>query len=78
MMFQLKQRIHMKNQDLFSLKDTSQKLKCRLLKFLFGALRVNGTGGRAFLKRQISQLRTLYKIIILMSMMDTQTLTNST
>ena len=33
----------MKSQALFSLKDTSKKLKCRLLQFLFGALstRVN-------------------------------------
>ena len=31
----------MKNQALFSLKDKSKKLKCRLLQFLFGALRVN-------------------------------------
>ena len=31
----------MKNQALFSLKDKSKKLKCRLLHFLFGALRVN-------------------------------------
>ena len=31
----------MKNQALFSLKDESKKLKCRLLQFLFGALRVN-------------------------------------
>ena len=30
----------MKNQDLFSSKDKSKKLKCRLLQFLFGALRV--------------------------------------
>ena len=30
----------MKNQALFSLKDRSKKLKCRLLQFLFGALRV--------------------------------------
>ena len=29
-----------KNQALFSLKDKSKKLKCRLLQFLFGALRV--------------------------------------
>ena len=34
------QRIHMKNQALFSSKDKSKKLKCRLLQFLFGALRV--------------------------------------
>ena len=30
----------MKNQALFSLKDKSKKLNCRLLQFLFGALRV--------------------------------------
>ena len=30
----------MKNQALFSLKDKSKKLKCCLLQFLFGALRV--------------------------------------
>ena len=30
----------MKNQALFSSKDKSKKLKCRLLPFLFGALRV--------------------------------------
>ena len=31
----------MKNQALFSSKDKCKKLKCRLLQFLFGALRVN-------------------------------------
>ena len=31
----------MKNQALFSSKDKSKNLKCRLLQFLFGALRVN-------------------------------------
>ena len=31
----------MKNQALFSLKDKSKKLKCRLMQFLFGAIRVN-------------------------------------
>ena len=36
-----RQRIHMKNQVWFSSKDKSKKLKCRLLQFLFGALRVN-------------------------------------
>ena len=30
----------MKNQALFSSKDKTKKLKCRLLQFLFGALRV--------------------------------------
>ena len=36
-----RQRIHMKNQVLFSSKDNSKIFKCRLLQFLFGALRVN-------------------------------------
>ena len=36
-----RQRIHMKNQALFSSKDKSKKIKRRLLQFLFGALRVN-------------------------------------
>ena len=31
----------MKHQALFSLKDKSKKLKCRLLQFLFGTLMVN-------------------------------------
>ena len=31
----------MKNQALFSLKDKSKQLKCRLLQFSFGTLRVN-------------------------------------
>ena len=41
-MFQVnpRQRILMKNQVLFSLKDKSKILKCRLLQFLFGALRL--------------------------------------
>ena len=33
----------MKNQALFSSKDKSKKSKCRLLQFLFGALRVNSS-----------------------------------
>ena len=35
-----RQRIHIKNHALFSLKDKSNKLKCCLLQFLFSALRV--------------------------------------
>ena len=35
----------MKNQDLFSSKDKSKILKCRLLQLLFGALSVNGFRG---------------------------------
>ena len=34
----------MKNKALFSSKDKSKKLKCRLLQFLIGALRVNDDG----------------------------------
>ena len=33
----------MKNQAFFFLKDNSKILKCRLLQFLFGTLRVKGT-----------------------------------
>ena len=33
----------MKNQALFSSKDKSKKLKCRLMQFLFDALRVKST-----------------------------------
>ena len=36
-----RQRIHLKQQALFSSTDKSTKLKCRLLQLLFGALRVN-------------------------------------
>ena len=38
----LLQRIHMKNQAIFSSKDKSEKLKCRRLRFLFGALSFKG------------------------------------
>ena len=34
----------MKNQAVFSSKGKSKKLKCRLLQFLFGALRVKSSG----------------------------------
>ena len=36
-----RQMIHMKNHALFSSKDKSKKLKCRLLLFLLGVLSVN-------------------------------------
>ena len=35
-----RQRIHLKHKALFSSKDKSKKLKCRLLQFLYGAVRV--------------------------------------
>ena len=39
-MFQVNPLIHMKIQVLFSSKEKGKKIKCRLLQFLFGALRV--------------------------------------
>ena len=36
-----RQRIHLKHQALFSLKVKSKKLKCRLLQFSFGAIKVS-------------------------------------
>ena len=42
----------MKHQALFSSQDKSEKLKCRLLQFLFGALRV----------KNISLMETMYKL----------------
>ena len=36
----IRYRIHLKHQALFSSKDESKKLKCHLLQFLFGALKV--------------------------------------
>ena len=44
-------QIHMKNQALFSSKDKSKKLKCCLLQFLFGALRVKLQEGLKALNR---------------------------
>ena len=43
-----RQRIHMKNQALFSSKDKTEKLKCRLLQFLFGDLKVKNNLNAAF------------------------------
>ena len=49
----------MKNQALFSSKDKSKKLKCRLLQFLFSALRVKEQADLSlfFLLRLSCQLR---------------------
>ena len=38
-----RQSIHFKHQALFSSKDKSKKIKCHLLQFLFGDLRVKGS-----------------------------------
>ena len=49
-----RQRTHMKNNALFSSKDKSKKLKCCLMQFLFGALRVKA------LKMKIIEFETVY------------------
>ena len=56
-----RQRIHIKHQALFSSKDKSKnKLKCRLLQFLFGALMVNSDGVLLYrFGRLIRELRAL-------------------
>ena len=54
-MFQV---IHMKNQALFSSKDKSKNLKCRLLQFSIGALRVN------IAHKQAPRVQTLCKLSI--------------
>ena len=47
-----RQRIHMKKQALFSSKDKSKKLKCRLLQFWFGTLRIKDNSEITFLVSQ--------------------------
>ena len=65
----------MKNQALFSSKDKSKKLKCRLQQFLFGALRVFWQNAKFLLMLQhealvtanrhgFSALNILYNILI--------------
>ena len=46
----------MKNQALFSSKDKSKKIKCRLLQFLFGALSVKGQTCRINSKHSLFRL----------------------
>ena len=52
----------MKNQALFSSKDKSKKLKCHLLQFLFGILRVNTWNAKFSLSNSIAlkMAKTLY------------------
>ena len=52
-----RQRIHMKHQALFPLKDKSKTIKCRLLQFLLGALRVNLS---CYPSRMTSKYQSLY------------------
>ena len=48
----------MKNQALFSSKDICKKLKCRLLQFLFGTLRVK------YARRQYCMVYTEYRVLL--------------
>ena len=52
----------MKNQALFSSKDKSKKLKCHLLQFLFGALRVKNDLHNIYKgeKQRISVIKILW------------------
>ena len=52
----------MKNQALFSSKDKGKKLKCRLLRILFGALRANT--GSLLTSEDIEDRRNLYRMFI--------------
>ena len=61
-----RQRIHMKHQALFSSKDKSKKIKCLLLQFLFGALRVNLALYCSF-ARLVPSLRYKIKVFDLVS-----------
>ena len=54
----------MNNQDLFSSKDKSKELKCRLLQFLFSALRVKNKShfGRALSSRELGFVALLFYV----------------
>ena len=54
-MFQVNPLQGMKNQALFSSKDKSKKLKCHLLQFLFGPLRVRTSRFRGSDKFSVEQ-----------------------
>ena len=43
----------MKNQALFSSKDKSKQVKCHLLQFLFGVLRINGNVAMPVLNKHV-------------------------
>ena len=49
----------MKHQALFSSKDKSKELKCRLLQFLFGALRVKKIEKRAMYPYTLKEILTV-------------------
>ena len=69
----------MKNQALFSWKDKSKKLKCRLLQFLFGALRVKNIlePSSLYVDSMCSFIRNLFLIFMYnrcLNFLKTQTL----
>ena len=51
-----RQRIHKKNQALFSSEDKSKKSKCHLLQFLFGSLRVKTDIGHMIITHTLRQV----------------------
>ena len=53
----------MKNQALFSSKDKSKNLKCRLLQFLFGALRVYISHVLIAAEQELNSMGTAYATI---------------
>ena len=58
--------MHMKYQALFSSKDKSKTLKCRLLQVLFGALRVNSVENLLFIILQtIWSFDSIYDLLCL-------------
>ena len=58
----------MKNQALFSLKDTNKTLKCRLLQFLFCALRINDIFCTKVGGKLLKICSFLFQLIILMAL----------
>ena len=54
----------MKNQALFSSKDKSKKLKCRLLQFLFGALRVNSGLNAHICQESLSEINVQCELLL--------------
>ena len=53
----------MKNQALFSSKDKSKKLKCRLLQFLFGALRLKTSRLKLLYYKRIQGINAKWPVV---------------
>ena len=63
-MFRVNPLLGMKNQTLFSSKDKNKKLKCRLLQFLFGTLRVNRSSGRTLMLMFTSASTSQWNVLV--------------